>query len=99
MLASHPHGILPFVLSMLVDKGNIVLVHVTNLTVLPGRLKCPYCSPTELCMEAFLRTLCCAVLCFSHRYSMITAMGYLTVCQVSRVFIFNYGILSTDFSG
>ncbi|XP_012688947.2 lysophospholipid acyltransferase 1 [Clupea harengus] len=33
------------------------------------------------------------------RYSMITAMGYLTVCQVSRVFIFNYGILSTDFSG
>ncbi|XP_068180184.1 lysophospholipid acyltransferase 1 [Antennarius striatus] len=34
-----------------------------------------------------------------HRYSMVTAMGYLTVCQVSRVFIFNYGILSTDFSG
>uniref|UniRef100_A0A3P8T9B3 Membrane bound O-acyltransferase domain containing 1 n=1 Tax=Amphiprion percula TaxID=161767 RepID=A0A3P8T9B3_AMPPE len=33
------------------------------------------------------------------RYSMLTAMGYLTVCQVSRVFIFNYGILSTDFSG
>lgn len=34
-----------------------------------------------------------------HRYSMMTAMGYLTVCQASRVFIFNYGILSTDFSG
>ncbi|XP_061572410.1 lysophospholipid acyltransferase 1 [Cololabis saira] len=34
-----------------------------------------------------------------HRYSMVTAMGYLTMCQVSRVFIFNYGILSTDFSG
>ncbi|KAF3691708.1 Lysophospholipid acyltransferase 1 [Channa argus] len=34
-----------------------------------------------------------------HKYSMATAMGYLTVCQVSRVFIFNYGILSTDFSG
>ncbi|XP_008298018.1 lysophospholipid acyltransferase 1 [Stegastes partitus] len=34
-----------------------------------------------------------------HKYSMVTAMGYLTVCQVSRVFIFNYGILSTDFSG
>ncbi|XP_068999297.1 lysophospholipid acyltransferase 1 [Embiotoca jacksoni] len=34
-----------------------------------------------------------------HRYSMVTAMGYLTACQVSRVFIFNYGILSTDFSG
>ncbi|XP_061633429.1 lysophospholipid acyltransferase 1 isoform X1 [Phyllopteryx taeniolatus] len=34
-----------------------------------------------------------------HRYSMVMAMGYLTVCQVSRVFIFKYGILSTDFSG
>lgn len=26
-------------------------------------------------------------------------MGYLTVCQVIRVCIFNYGVLSTDFSG
>ncbi|XP_056301183.1 lysophospholipid acyltransferase 1 isoform X3 [Pseudoliparis swirei] len=34
-----------------------------------------------------------------HRYSMVTAMGYLTACQVSRVFIYNYGVLSTDFSG
>ncbi|KAG5271184.1 hypothetical protein AALO_G00176860 [Alosa alosa] len=34
-----------------------------------------------------------------HRYSIIAAMGYLTACQISRVFIFNYGILSTDFSG
>lgn len=34
-----------------------------------------------------------------HKYSMVTAMGYLTMCQMSRVFIFNYGILSTDFSG
>nr|XP_057909593.1 lysophospholipid acyltransferase 1 [Doryrhamphus excisus] len=34
-----------------------------------------------------------------HRNSMVIAMGYLTMCQVSRVFIFNYGILSTDFSG
>ncbi|KAJ8290948.1 hypothetical protein GJAV_G00019530 [Gymnothorax javanicus] len=34
-----------------------------------------------------------------HRYSMIMAIGYLTICQISRVFIFSYGILSTDFSG
>ncbi|KAG9339354.1 hypothetical protein JZ751_023746 [Albula glossodonta] len=34
-----------------------------------------------------------------HRYTMIVAMGYLTICQISRVFIFSYGILSTDFSG
>uniref|UniRef100_A0A3B5MQ95 Membrane bound O-acyltransferase domain containing 1 n=1 Tax=Xiphophorus couchianus TaxID=32473 RepID=A0A3B5MQ95_9TELE len=33
-----------------------------------------------------------------HRYSMVTAMGYLTACHVSRVFIYSYGILSTDFS-
>uniref|UniRef100_A0A673CNF0 Membrane bound O-acyltransferase domain containing 1 n=1 Tax=Sphaeramia orbicularis TaxID=375764 RepID=A0A673CNF0_9TELE len=34
-----------------------------------------------------------------HRYCMVMAMGYLTVCQVNRVIVFNYGILSTDFSG
>ncbi|XP_050988371.1 lysophospholipid acyltransferase 1 isoform X2 [Labeo rohita] len=34
-----------------------------------------------------------------HRYTMIASLGYLTVCQVSRVFVFDYGILSTDFSG
>ncbi|XP_037309065.2 lysophospholipid acyltransferase 1 isoform X2 [Pungitius pungitius] len=34
-----------------------------------------------------------------HRYSMVTAMGYLTASQVSRAFIYNYGVLSTDFSG
>uniref|UniRef100_A0A8C6UPB5 Membrane bound O-acyltransferase domain containing 1 n=1 Tax=Neogobius melanostomus TaxID=47308 RepID=A0A8C6UPB5_9GOBI len=34
-----------------------------------------------------------------HRYTMVWAMGYLTVCQVIRVYIFNYGVLSTDFSG
>ncbi|XP_038843986.1 lysophospholipid acyltransferase 1-like, partial [Salvelinus namaycush] len=34
-----------------------------------------------------------------HRYTMIMAVSYLAVCQVSRVFIYNYGILSTDFSG
>ncbi|XP_069469678.1 lysophospholipid acyltransferase 1 [Ambystoma mexicanum] len=34
-----------------------------------------------------------------HRYSFVAAMGYLTLCQISRIYIFNYGILSTDFSG
>ncbi|XP_056377255.1 lysophospholipid acyltransferase 1 isoform X3 [Hyla sarda] len=34
-----------------------------------------------------------------HSYSFILALGYLTLCQINRVYIFNYGILSTDFSG
>nr|XP_023670460.1 lysophospholipid acyltransferase 1 [Paramormyrops kingsleyae] len=34
-----------------------------------------------------------------HRYSLMVAMGYLTICQISRAYIFSYGILSTDFSG
>ncbi|KAJ6664475.1 hypothetical protein lerEdw1_007132 [Lerista edwardsae] len=34
-----------------------------------------------------------------HRYSFITAMGYLTLCHISRIYIFHYGILTTDFSG
>ncbi|XP_061449176.1 lysophospholipid acyltransferase 1 isoform X2 [Rhineura floridana] len=34
-----------------------------------------------------------------HRYSFMVAMGYLTLCHVSRIYIFHYGILTTDFSG
>ncbi|XP_048364323.1 lysophospholipid acyltransferase 1 isoform X1 [Sphaerodactylus townsendi] len=34
-----------------------------------------------------------------HRYSFVVAMGYLTLCHASRIYIFNYGILTTDFSG
>ncbi|XP_075682697.1 membrane-bound glycerophospholipid O-acyltransferase 1 isoform X1 [Rhinoderma darwinii] len=34
-----------------------------------------------------------------HCYSFILALGYLTLCQINRVYIFNYGILTTDFSG
>nr|XP_044992653.1 lysophospholipid acyltransferase 1 isoform X2 [Jaculus jaculus] len=33
------------------------------------------------------------------RYSFIVAMGYLTICHISRIYIFQYGILTTDFSG
>ncbi|XP_066538980.1 lysophospholipid acyltransferase 1 [Hoplias malabaricus] len=55
--------------------------------------------------HVFILTLVCyVILCKAsvhkvHWYSMLVAVGYLTVCQVSRVFIFSYGILSTDFSG
>ncbi|XP_021080693.1 lysophospholipid acyltransferase 1 isoform X1 [Mesocricetus auratus] len=34
-----------------------------------------------------------------HRYSFLVAMGYLTICHISRIYIFHYGILTTDFSG
>ncbi|XP_042534457.1 lysophospholipid acyltransferase 1 [Dipodomys spectabilis] len=34
-----------------------------------------------------------------HRYSFCVAMGYLTICHISRIYIFHYGILTTDFSG
>uniref|UniRef100_A0A8B9TZK1 Membrane bound O-acyltransferase domain containing 1 n=1 Tax=Anas zonorhyncha TaxID=75864 RepID=A0A8B9TZK1_9AVES len=34
-----------------------------------------------------------------HRYSFVVAMGYLTLCHISRIYIFHYGILTTDFSG
>ncbi|XP_076826571.1 lysophospholipid acyltransferase 1 isoform X2 [Brachyhypopomus gauderio] len=56
-------------------------------------------------LHIFVLTLACyGILCRAsihavHWYSLVAALGYLTVCQVSRVFIFNYGILSTDFSG
>ncbi|KAM6177051.1 lysophospholipid acyltransferase 1 [Erethizon dorsatum] len=34
-----------------------------------------------------------------HRYTLFVAMGYLTICHISRIYIFHYGILTTDFSG
>uniref|UniRef100_A0AAR2KY81 Membrane bound O-acyltransferase domain containing 1 n=1 Tax=Pygocentrus nattereri TaxID=42514 RepID=A0AAR2KY81_PYGNA len=55
--------------------------------------------------HTFILTLSCyIILCKAsvhnvHWYSMLVAVGYLTACQISRVFIFSYGILSTDFSG
>lgn len=40
------------------------------------------------------------ILCVSaSRYSFFVAMGYLTICHISRIYIFHYGILTTDFSG
>lgn len=36
---------------------------------------------------------------FGCRYSFFVAMGYLTICHISRIYIFHYGILTTDFSG
>lgn len=34
-----------------------------------------------------------------HTYCFVFALGYLTVCQVTRVYIFDYGQYSADFSG
>ncbi|XP_023560573.1 lysophospholipid acyltransferase 2 isoform X2 [Octodon degus] len=34
-----------------------------------------------------------------HKYCFVFALGYLTVCQVTRVYIFDYGQYSADFSG
>ncbi|ETE68526.1 Lysophospholipid acyltransferase 1, partial [Ophiophagus hannah] len=36
---------------------------------------------------------------YDSRYSFLVAMGYLTLCHISRIYIFQYGILTTDFSG
>ncbi|KAK2501934.1 hypothetical protein MC885_009376 [Smutsia gigantea] len=33
------------------------------------------------------------------RYCFVFALGYLTVCQITRVYIFDYGQYSADFSG
>ncbi|XP_042611638.1 lysophospholipid acyltransferase 1 isoform X5 [Cyprinus carpio] len=62
-------------------------------------------SKTMYAIHVFILVLACYGIMIKsnvnsvHRYTMIASVGYLTVCQVSRVFIFDYGILSTDFSG
>ncbi|XP_030054758.1 membrane-bound glycerophospholipid O-acyltransferase 2 isoform X1 [Microcaecilia unicolor] len=34
-----------------------------------------------------------------HKYCFVFALGYLTLCQITRVYIFDYGQYSADFSG
>ncbi|XP_037384450.1 lysophospholipid acyltransferase 2 isoform X2 [Talpa occidentalis] len=34
-----------------------------------------------------------------HKYCFVFALGYLSVCQITRVYIFDYGQYSADFSG
>ncbi|TNN02346.1 hypothetical protein fugu_009833 [Takifugu bimaculatus] len=51
-----------------------------------------------------LVTVCYLIMVFAdidnvHKYSLVTAMGYLTACQACRAYIFNYAVPSTDFSG
>uniref|UniRef100_A0AAR2ITZ4 Membrane bound O-acyltransferase domain containing 2a n=1 Tax=Pygocentrus nattereri TaxID=42514 RepID=A0AAR2ITZ4_PYGNA len=34
-----------------------------------------------------------------HRYCFVVALGYLTLCQITRVYVFDYGMYSADFTG
>ncbi|XP_072354833.1 lysophospholipid acyltransferase 2 isoform X1 [Scyliorhinus torazame] len=34
-----------------------------------------------------------------HKFCFVIAFGYLTLCQVSRVYLFDYGLYSADFTG
>uniref|UniRef100_A0A8C4PX26 Membrane bound O-acyltransferase domain containing 1 n=1 Tax=Eptatretus burgeri TaxID=7764 RepID=A0A8C4PX26_EPTBU len=48
--------------------------------------------------------LCYAVLTFAsvgniHKFIFVLSMGYLMLIQVSRIYVFGYGLFSTDFSG
>uniref|UniRef100_A0AAY4AKV8 Uncharacterized protein n=1 Tax=Denticeps clupeoides TaxID=299321 RepID=A0AAY4AKV8_9TELE len=34
-----------------------------------------------------------------HKYCFVLALGYLTFCQITRVYVFDYGMYSADFTG
>ncbi|KAF5903397.1 membrane-bound O-acyltransferase domain-containing protein 2-like, partial [Clarias magur] len=34
-----------------------------------------------------------------HRYCFVVALGYLALCQITRVYVFDYGMYSADFTG
>lgn len=36
---------------------------------------------------------------FLHRYCFIVTLGYLILCQITRVYVFDYGMYSADFTG
>lgn len=33
------------------------------------------------------------------RYCLVVALGYLSFCQITRVYVFDYGMYSADFTG
>lgn len=35
----------------------------------------------------------------SGRYCLVVALGYLSICQITRVYVFDYGMYSADFTG
>jgi len=37
--------------------------------------------------------------CSLDRYCFIVALGYLSFCQITRVYVFDYGMYSADFTG
>ncbi|XP_012495397.1 PREDICTED: lysophospholipid acyltransferase 2 [Propithecus coquereli] len=47
----------------------------------------------------YLALFCFGCLFLFSRYCFVFALGYLTVCQITRVYIFDYGQYSADFSG
>ena len=51
-----------------------------------GLLSEPYSSPR-------------VVLFPLRRYCFVVAMGYLSFCQITRVYVFDYGMYSADFTG
>lgn len=57
--------------------------------MLSGSLKC------VLNLEVLLHAVC---LCCS-RYSLLVALSYLSLCQITRVYVFDYGMYSADFTG
>uniref|UniRef100_A0A671NH69 Membrane-bound O-acyltransferase domain-containing protein 2-like n=1 Tax=Sinocyclocheilus anshuiensis TaxID=1608454 RepID=A0A671NH69_9TELE len=34
-----------------------------------------------------------------HKYCLVVALGYLSFCQITRVYVFDYGMYSADFTG
>ena len=41
----------------------------------------------------------CSVLFPLCRYCFVVALGYLSFCQITRVYVFDYGMYSADFTG
>lgn len=47
-------------------------------------------------IESFLT--CLLFFCLQ-RYCFVVTLGYLILCQITRVYVFDYGMYSADFTG
>lgn len=61
-------------------------------------VKCGAFVPLTIFFYSFEFYTASMFLCLC-RYCFIVTLGYLIVCQITRVYVFDYGMYSADFTG
>uniref|UniRef100_UPI00358E43F2 lysophospholipid acyltransferase 1-like isoform X2 n=1 Tax=Myxine glutinosa TaxID=7769 RepID=UPI00358E43F2 len=83
------------------DRSSFAAKHHPGMDLWVNVAPMPYRYATHCFVQVLL---CYAVLTFAnvgniHKLIFVVSMGYLMLVQVSRIYVFGYGLFTTDFSG